>query len=113
MELDAAMGDLERATAGLESAPTDDLARIERALAERARALARLTALLEAGAPATAGSLDRLRAVYRSGALAVGKLRLERAALRAEIVRSAQGSYLLRAIAGGSPSLPRRLDCRG
>ena len=105
--------ELEGATEELFSIELEDYPRLMEAMNRRSRIAQRIQKLAESGQPVPPGINERIQGDLRRGGGLQEKLLLARAAARAEISRTAEAGYLMRALARATAGAGRRVNCTG
>jgi len=108
---------LEQATARLAAVNRHHRERTERALRERARAVAAMAGWIaaeqRASRPLSPELASRLANELERGADILVRLSLDREATRLALAEVARGLHLLRGLHNGTPPKPNLIDCQG
>jgi len=113
METEVWVKALEQATAKLQTVPRGDFAGMIKAMNRRSRAVNHLLDhVRNSPGPASEEIIARVRRDRALGADTREKLLLMRAEAHSEISRTAESSYLMRALARKPERKARRVDCK-
>ena len=108
---------LETATAGLARLERDDMDQVQRALAERGRAIDAIqdwiAAEQQALRPVSPEMAEHLARDLETGAGFLVRLALDRDAKRIDLMALDRDLQVLRGLGGASPAGPSVIDCRG